>query len=192
MSGSVVIADVIDRRGFSGFQFRVVLLCAMVVLLEGFDAQAMGYVAPSITAALHVTRGALGPALGSAILGLLLGSLFHRAAGGPFRAQADHHLVDRGVRADLVVQPFAHSVSSLIVNPFPHRTWPRRRDGDAISLTSEYTPRRINGLAIMVMFCGYSLGSAGGGFAAAQLIARFGWPSIFVVGGVMPLLLTPY
>jgi AAHS family 4-hydroxybenzoate transporter-like MFS transporter len=41
------------------------------------------------------------------------------------------------------------------------------------------------------MFCGFSVGAALGGLLAAALIPQFGWRSVFVVGGVVPLLLVP-
>jgi AAHS family 4-hydroxybenzoate transporter-like MFS transporter len=41
------------------------------------------------------------------------------------------------------------------------------------------------------MMCGFSLGAAVGGFAAAALIPRFGWSSVFVAGGVVPLVIVP-
>lgn len=43
----------------------------------------------------------------------------------------------------------------------------------------------------MAMVCGFTVGSALGGFAAAHLIADFGWTSVLVLGGVLPLALVP-
>ncbi len=58
---------------------------------------------------------------------------------------------------------------------------------NAIALTSEYMPHRRRGTAVTTMICGFSLGAAVGGFVAAAIIPRFGWQSVFVVGGVAPL-----
>ena len=44
---------------------------------------------------------------------------------------------------------------------------------------------------VMIMFCGFSIGAALGGLLAAALIPQFGWRSVFIVGGVAPLLLVP-
>lgn len=44
---------------------------------------------------------------------------------------------------------------------------------------------------VMVMFCGFSIGAALGGFLAADLIPRFGWRSVFTVGGIAPLVMLP-
>jgi AAHS family 4-hydroxybenzoate transporter-like MFS transporter len=43
----------------------------------------------------------------------------------------------------------------------------------------------------MVMFNGFTLGSAAGGVIAAELIPTLGWQSVFIAGGVLPLVLTP-
>jgi AAHS family 4-hydroxybenzoate transporter-like MFS transporter len=39
------------------------------------------------------------------------------------------------------------------------------------------------------MICGFSLGAAVGGFVAASIIPLFGWQSVFVVGGVAPIII---
>ncbi len=58
---------------------------------------------------------------------------------------------------------------------------------NAIALTSEYMPRRRRAGAVTMMICGFSLGAAVGGLVAAAIIPRFGWQSVFVVGGVVPI-----
>jgi MFS transporter, AAHS family, 4-hydroxybenzoate transporter len=62
---------------------------------------------------------------------------------------------------------------------------------NAIALTSEYNPQRRRATMVMIMFCGFSIGAALGGFLAADLIPRLGWRSVFIVGGIAPLLLVP-
>jgi len=60
---------------------------------------------------------------------------------------------------------------------------------NAIALTSEFMPKRFRATAVMIMFCGFSVGAAVGGFAAAGLIARFGWQSVFITGGAVPMVI---
>jgi len=55
----------------------------------------------------------------------------------------------------------------------------------AIALISDYTPTKRRGLMITGLFLGYSIGSAGGGFLAAELIVAYGWQSVFQVGGIV-------
>src|SRR5206468_2636035 len=62
---------------------------------------------------------------------------------------------------------------------------------NAVAMTSEFNPHRRRATMVMIMFCGFSVGAALGGFLAAALIPHFGWRSVFIVGGVAPLLLVP-
>src|SRR5258707_14997770 len=62
---------------------------------------------------------------------------------------------------------------------------------NAIAMTSEFNPRRRRATMVMIMFCGFSVGAAFVSLLAAALIPQFGWRSVFVVGGVAPLLLVP-
>jgi AAHS family 4-hydroxybenzoate transporter-like MFS transporter len=60
---------------------------------------------------------------------------------------------------------------------------------NTIALTAEYAPKKYRSVAITTMFCGFSIGAAVGGFVAAGLISSFGWQSVFVVGGVIPIII---
>ena len=48
---------------------------------------------------------------------------------------------------------------------------------------------RVRATTVMVMFCGFSIGAAVGGVVAASLMARYGWPAVFVAGGLFPCVL---
>ena len=58
---------------------------------------------------------------------------------------------------------------------------------NAIALTSEYMPRRRRPTAVIAMICGFSLGAALEVRGARS--SPFGWQSVFVVGGVVPILI---
>jgi len=45
-ASSIDVAEFIDRQPVGGFQFGLLLTCAAVLFLDGFDTQAIGYVAP--------------------------------------------------------------------------------------------------------------------------------------------------
>ena len=62
---------------------------------------------------------------------------------------------------------------------------------NSVTLTSEYCPEARRSVLVTTMFCGFTLGSALGGLAAAHIVAAFGWRSVLFLGGVMPLLLLP-
>src|SRR5216684_5247200 len=69
------VQQVIDQQAFGRYHLRVVALCAASVLMDGFDAQAIGFVAPSLAEQWHIQRSALSPILASGLLGMLIGAL---------------------------------------------------------------------------------------------------------------------
>src|SRR5580698_6495592 len=60
----------------SALQIRVFLLCAAVVLLDGYDLQAMALAVPTLAEQWHQPLPAFSIALSASLLGLGLGSAF--------------------------------------------------------------------------------------------------------------------
>jgi AAHS family 4-hydroxybenzoate transporter-like MFS transporter len=56
-------------------------------------------------------------------------------------------------------------------------------------LTGDYAPHRRRALMIMVSFTGAPIGGFLCGQLAGVLLPTFGWPSIFLIGGIFPLAL---
>src|SRR5438045_4643584 len=171
------IRQFIDDQPLSRYQLLVALMCVALVFMDGFDAQAMGFVAPALMAQLHITRAALGPVISIGLIGMMIGAL----VGGPV---ADYF----GRKPVLVACSFAFGAFTLLTSTadsLQSLTIFRFFTGlglggampNAISLTSEYMPKRLRATAVTIMFSGFSLGAAVGGFVAAALISRFGWQS---------------
>src|SRR4030095_16308907 len=61
----------------------------------------------------------------------------------------------------------------------------------SITLASEYCPAPRRAALVTLMFCGFTIGSALAGLIAAQVLERYGWRPLLVVGGGAPLFLAP-
>lgn len=61
---------------------------------------------------------------------------------------------------------------------------------NAITLVSEFAPKRCRSMAINTMYCGFPLGAAGGGVISSWLIPNYGWHSVLLAGAIAPLVLT--
>jgi len=72
---SIDVQTFLDEHPFSPFQWLIFALCFCVVLLDGFDTAAIGYIAPSLVSEWGIERSALGPVLSAALFGLVVGSL---------------------------------------------------------------------------------------------------------------------
>ncbi len=185
------VAEFIDQQPVGGFQIRLLLTCAAVLFLDGFDTQAIGYVAPALAKEWGLSKGALGPVFSAGLFGLMIGALLF----GP--------LADRVGRKKIIilstlafgigtlVTGFVQDVNTLLAIRFLTGLGLGGAMPNAVAMTSEFNPRRRRATMVMIMFCGFSVGAALGGLLAAALIPQFGWRSVFVVGGIAPLLLVP-
>ena len=90
-----------------------------------------------------------------------------------------------------LITAFATDVQQLLIIRFITGVGLGAAMPNAIALISEYSPKRRHAIMVMVMFCGFSLGAALGGLVAGVLVPTFGWRSVFIFGGVVPLLLVP-
>jgi len=69
------VDQVVENSRFGAFQFGLLALCGLCLIIDGFDVQAMGYVAPAIIGDWGVSKASLGPVFGAGLFGMLLGSL---------------------------------------------------------------------------------------------------------------------
>jgi AAHS family 4-hydroxybenzoate transporter-like MFS transporter len=183
------VRQFIDERPVSRYQLQVAAMCSLLVFVDGFDAQAMGYVAPALSAAMQIPRSVLGPVISSGLVGMMIGAM----VSGPLADQFGRRPVLIGCAlifgVGSLLTATAQSVEGLVAFRAVTGLGMGGAMPNAIALTSEYMPRRRRGTAVTTMICGFSLGAAVGGFVAAAVIPRFGWQSVFIVGGVAPLLI---
>ena len=72
---TVNVPDLIDEQKVGSFQIRILVLCALAALLDGFAAQMIGYLAPSIAREMHLGPKAITPIFAWGLAGLMLGAL---------------------------------------------------------------------------------------------------------------------
>jgi AAHS family 4-hydroxybenzoate transporter-like MFS transporter len=72
MSSSVEVTEWINQQKISRLQIMVLCLCAACALLEGFDAQNIGFVAPAIIREWGLSAHSFTPAFIDGLLGLLI------------------------------------------------------------------------------------------------------------------------
>lgn len=188
-AGTLDVQQFIDSRGFSARQWLVFGICFLIMVADGFDTAAIGFVLPSLTREWGVAKLALGPVLSASLIGMAIGAL----AAGP--------CADRlGRKPVLIVSVltfgifswicgYAESLTSLTVWRFLTGLGLGAATPIATTLLSESVPTRHRALLLNSMFCGFTLGAAAGGLVAAAIIPAFGWRSVFIVGGIAPLLL---
>lgn len=189
---TVDVAGFIDTQPVGRFQIRLLILCAAVLFIDGFDTQAIGYVAPEIAREWNLGRGALGPVFSAGLFGLMIGALIFGPIADRIGRKRIILLSSVAFGIGTLATVFVHDIYWLIGIRFVTGLGLGGAMPNAVALTSEFSPHRRRATMVMAMFCGFSVGAALGGLLAAALIPMFGWRSIFLIGGVAPLLYAPF
>ncbi|PYD89404.1 aromatic acid/H+ symport family MFS transporter [Pseudomonas syringae pv. pisi] len=186
--GAVNVQDFLNEHRFSPYQWLIFGLCFVIVLLDGFDTAAIGFIAPSLVQDWGVTRPALAPVLSAALFGLAAGAM----AAGPLSDRVGRKLVLALsvllFGAACAWSAFASGVTELAILRFITGLGLGAAMPNAVTLMSEFCPDRKRALLTNAMFCGFPLGAALGGFLAAWMIPLWGWRSVLLLGGLAPLL----
>jgi len=182
---------VLDFTKVTAFQSTIIGLCALMAMIDGMDTQAIGMVAPAIASDWQVPAAAFGPVFGSSLFSGLIGALVVGQAGDRFGRKPVLIFSVLVLALGSLATPFTHSIPALLIVRLVTGFGLGGALPIIISITSEFSPKRLRLNIVALMYCGFPFGSVLGGVLAAQLIPRFGWASIFYIGGVVPLILLP-
>jgi AAHS family 4-hydroxybenzoate transporter-like MFS transporter len=179
----------IENQRIGALQIRVVAICTLIQMCDGYDVGSIGWAVPSLTHAWNLPPQAFSLAFLWSNLGVMVGAL----ASGP--------VGDRLGRKPLLLSSVAIFGLASLLSAFAGslailsalRFFTGLGIGGAFSgttaLTGDYTPERRRATMIMVSFTGAPLGGFVGGQVVAALLPNFGWPVIFALGGLFPLAL---
>jgi len=188
--GQIVnVQTFLNEHPFSSFQWRIFVLCFVIVLSDGFDTAAIGFIAPSLVGEWNISKPALAPVLSAALFGLAFGAL----GAGPLSDRLGRRLLlivsvlIFGVAC--LVSAFSVNLDELVALRFVTGLGLGAAMPNAVTMMSEYCPDHRRATLTNLMFCGFPLGAAFGGFLAAWMIPHFGWRSVLVLGGTVPLIL---
>lgn len=185
----VNVQTLLNEHPFSPFQWLIFALCFFIVLLDGFDTAAIGFIAPSLIKEWGASKAALAPVLSAALFGLAAGAL----SAGPLADRLGRKRVLVGsvlvFGVACLASSFARDLTELSVLRFLTGVGLGAAMPNAVTLMSEFCPNQRRATLTNAMFCGFPLGAAFGGFLAAWMIPNFGWRSVLVLGGITPLVL---
>lgn len=190
-TAAIDVRALINEGSISRYQQRIIALCFAVVAMDGMDIALMGFIAPALKSDWGVSTHQLGAVISAALIGLAMGAM----VAGP--------LADRfGRRIVIICSVFFFGICTLITalsqnvdQMMLFRFLTGLGMGAAMpnvgTLVAEYSPERKRAFIITVVFCGFTFGAAGGGFAASWLIPNVGWHAVLILGGLLPLIIVP-
>jgi MFS transporter, AAHS family, 4-hydroxybenzoate transporter len=182
------VGALIDERPLSSFQILVVTLCGLIMVLDGFDALCMGFLAPAIADDLGIPLPGFGPIFAASLFGLLLAAF----ASGPIADRWGRKWVI--VISTLTFASFtimtarATSLEELVLWRFLTGLGLGGAMSNVVALASEYLPKRRQLTFVTALFCGMPMGSLVGSLLSSMIIPLWGWRSVLYLGGFLPLI----
>ncbi|HEX3537045.1 MAG TPA: MFS transporter [Stellaceae bacterium] len=179
----------LENQRLGPLQIRVAALCTLVQICDGYDINSIGVAVPQLTHLWNLP----GPAFTTAFLWSSIGIMVGALSAGPIGDRVGRKPL---LLASLTIFGLA-SIASGLVGSLGALAVTRFFTGigigaafpGAASLTGDYAPHRRRALMIMASFTGAPLGGFLCGQIAGVLLPRFGWESVFFVGGIVPLLM---
>lgn len=177
-----------DDKPVSRTQWYIFTLCFLILFFDGFDTVVIGFVAPALVDEWGISRQALGPVMMSGMLGLAVGAV----VAGPLADRFGRKLV---IMASVfcfglwsLVSAFSYDITSLTIFRFLTGAGLGASMPNTATLAAEFAPARLRSFVITCVYCGFNIGGAVGGVLCDRLIVHWGWPSVLIFGGVVPML----
>jgi benzoate transport len=172
-------------------QLVVVVLCALLYGLDGFDVLSISFAAPGIAREWGIDRAALGVVLSMELIGMALGSV---VMGG---------LADRiGRRPVILLCLVVMSVGMYLAatsNSIEVLSLYRLGTGLGIggmlastnAMAAEYSNAQRHDITVIIVAAGYPVGAIVGGSIASWLLISFDWRAVFIFGAMATVVFIP-
>src|SRR6478752_7907186 len=136
------VAGYIDQQPVGSFQIKLLLTCAAVLFLDGFDTTAIGYVAPSLAKEWGLTKAALGPVFSAGLFGLMIGALVFGPLADRIGRKRNIIFSTAAFGLGTLATSFIADVNTLLAIRFLTGLGLGGAMPNAVAMTSEFSPHR--------------------------------------------------
>jgi benzoate transport len=178
-------------RPMGRFQIFAIAICIVINSLDGLDVLVIAFAAPRIADEWGLSPETLGVVFSSGLVGMALGALTLAPLADTFGRRriiiSSLLLISAGMLAAALVTDTAQLIAARALTGFGV-------GGMLASLNTivaEYSSTRSRSLAVSLLQSAYPVGAVLGGIISAYLIGRFGWRSLFLLGGGLTLAMLP-
>ncbi|WP_342660134.1 4-hydroxybenzoate transporter PcaK [Rhodococcus ruber] len=185
------IQRIIDNASLSSLQRKAIASVMAVSFFDGFDALIMAITAPAIAEEWGTTTASLTPAIVASLLGMIVGAvtLAPRADRYGRRPVLIAGVVIFGSMTLCVVA--TQDIGQIIPLRFLAGIGLGAVIPNSYAYGAEFAPKRIRATVVTIVGASSAAGGFLGGLLASAIMPTLGWRSVFVVGGLFPLLLVP-
>jgi AAHS family 4-hydroxybenzoate transporter-like MFS transporter len=188
-AAEVQVSHFLDEHGLGAFQIKLIIWSIFIAMIDGYDIGAIAFAAPSLIREWHVEPKALGLVLSASNIGVLFGSQIFGWIGDRY-----------GRKTSLILCNLLFGVFTLIAawsTNLTELSWLRFIAGlgiggvipNIVAINAESAPRNLRATLAIIAAGMVPLGGAFAGFASATLVPQHGWPILFEIGGIAPIVI---
>jgi AAHS family 4-hydroxybenzoate transporter-like MFS transporter len=159
----------------------------LIMVLDGFDLQLIGFAAPALIAEFGIERSALGPALAASVIGMSIGAVAIGPVGDAFGRRPALLISAAWFGLMTLLTINAGRVETLMMWRFLTGIGLGAALPGAVALMAEFTPARHRSQLVVMSLLGVPVGGMVGAALAAEVIPALGWRAMFVAGGLLPM-----
>jgi AAHS family 4-hydroxybenzoate transporter-like MFS transporter len=186
-AAEVQVSHFLDEHGVGAFQIKLIAWSVLIAFIDGYDIGAIAFAAPSLIKEWHVAPKELGLVLSASNFGVLFGSQIFGWIGDRYGRKTA--LILSNVLFGLLTFAAAYSTN------LTELSWLRFFAGlgiggvipNIVAINAESAPRNRRATLAIIATGMVPLGGALAGFASATLVPTYGWPILFEIGGIAPI-----
>jgi len=179
------IRQAILARPMRWFQIRVIIICVILAMIDGYEILVMAFVAPHLAKVWSLQPVQIGYLLSAGIFGMALGATFISPLADRWGRRRHILICLALITVGMALSAAAQNVEQLVCL----RAFAGLFIGAIMSslniIVSEYSSERRRGTAMGLYGIGLPAGVALGGAVTAVLIAAFGWRSPFLFSALV-------
>lgn len=175
----------LETRPIGALQWLVLVASSAIMLVDGFDLQALALAIPALSRDWGVAPERLSWALSISLVGMGAGAAIFGMAGDRYGRKLLIWTSLLTVATSCGATAFATTLPQAAVLRLVTGLGIGAANINALALTTDYAPPRRRFLMMMLMGCNVAVGAALAGLVAPSLIAVWGWAGIFVAGAAL-------
>jgi len=185
----IQVSRLLDERGLSPFHIRLLIWTVLIGIIDGYDIGAIAFAGPRLVHDWHLRPGDLKWVLTASNIGVLFGSQLLGFVGDRY-----------GRKTALIVSNLLFGVLTFIAaysSDLTQLFWLRFFAGfgiggvipNLVAINAESAPRQLRATLAIIAVGFVPMGGAFAGLASATLVPHYGWPMLFYIGGVVPIVI---
>jgi len=179
-----------DEARFNRFHASLLFWCSIIIIFDGYDLAVVGIALPSIMKEMGVDATQAGFMVSSALFGMMFGAVVM----GTIADRIGRRLTIAicvglfsvfTAAAGFTSDPVSFSITRFLAGLGIGGVMP-----NVVAQMTEFSPRKIRGTMVTLMFSGYSVGGMLAALLGKGLIESHGWQSVFLAAA-LPVVIIP-